>query len=178
MVKKKWMVSLLTFMAFNSIDVNVWIKLARSQGWGAVERVPRAVGRGPHRVGAVALPLLLPVLLTLHLLLLGSLHVVDSHQQAVVHELQLGKKLEGRKRHDCLCLKYSPRFKHSKLTEAHVEGSEPWGSRGGKRTSCRAARSLSSRAVSSQAASRAELQPPTRGWLRARTASLNYKAGS
>lgn len=91
------MVSALTFMAFNSIDINVWIKLAWSQGRRAVERVPGAVGRGPHRVGAVAFPLLLPILLTLHLLLLSSLHVVDSHQQAVVHELQLGKKLEGRK---------------------------------------------------------------------------------
>lgn len=53
----------------------------------------------------------------------------------------------------------------------HVEGWEPRSGRGEKRTSCKWARSLS------QAVSRAELQPPARGWLRARTASLNCKAG-
>lgn len=83
-------------MALDSININVWIKLPGSQGRGAVESISGAVRRGSDRVGAVALPFLFPIILfTLHVFLFSSLHVVDSHQQAVVHELQLGQKLEG-----------------------------------------------------------------------------------
>lgn len=75
-------------MALNSININVWIKLPWSQGRRAVQRVSRTVRRGPDRVGTIALPLLFPVILfTLHLFLFGSLHIMDSHQEAVVHEL-------------------------------------------------------------------------------------------
>lgn len=100
---------LLTFMAFHSIDINRGIKLPRTKEPGKAEEVAGAVGRravGAEQAAAhpvVLTFLVLRPLLHLHLLLLGPVHVVDAHQQAVVHDLQLrqelgrrGKEMEGR----------------------------------------------------------------------------------
>ena len=122
MVEKALIVTPLTFMAFNSININVWIKLARRQGRGAVERVSGTVGRGSDGVGAVAFPLLLPVVLfTLHFFLLSSFHIVDSYQEAVVHELQLRQKLEGGRRHGQLCLQ-STQIPRKQAQKKHAWG--------------------------------------------------------
>lgn len=86
---------LLTFIAFDGVDVDGRIELSRWQRLGAVQGVAGAVGGRPN-APSVALPLLLGlIILALHLLLLGSLHVVDPHQQTVVHELQLGQELKA-----------------------------------------------------------------------------------
>lgn len=84
---------LLTFIAFDGVHVNGRIKLAGGQRLGAVQGVAGTVG-GRSNAAPIALALLLGlIVLALHLLLLGSLYIVDSHQQTVVHELQLGQEL-------------------------------------------------------------------------------------
>lgn len=90
---------LLTFMAFHGIDINRGIKFPRTKEPGKAEEVARAVRR--CAVGAeqaaprpvVLTLLILRPLLHLHLLLLCPVHIVDAHQQAVVHDLQLGQEL-------------------------------------------------------------------------------------
>lgn len=85
----------LTFVAFYSVHVDGGVKLPGRQGLGAVQGVAGTVG-GCSNTAAIALTLLLGlVVFALHLLLLGPLHIVDAHQQAVVHELQLGQELEA-----------------------------------------------------------------------------------
>lgn len=89
----------LTFMAFHGIDINGGVELPRAKEAGEAEEVARAVGRravGAEQVAtqSVVLALLiLSPLLHLHLLLLCPVHIVDAHQQAVVHDLQLGQEL-------------------------------------------------------------------------------------
>lgn len=90
---------LLTFMTFHGIDINRRVKFPRAKEPGEAEEVARAVWRcavGAEQVAAhpviLALLVLCP-LLHLHLLLLCPVHIVDAHQQAVVHDLQLGQEL-------------------------------------------------------------------------------------
>lgn len=95
---------LLTVMAFHGININRGIEFPRTEEPRKAEEVAGAVRRcaiGAEQVAhAVILTLLvLCPLLHLHLLLLCPVHIVDAHQQAVVHDLQLGQKLgEGRQK--------------------------------------------------------------------------------
>lgn len=90
---------LLTFMAFHGIDVNRRIKFPRAKEPGKAEEVAGTIRRGavgaqqvaPHAI--ILTLLILCPLLHLHLLLLGPVHIMDAHQQAVVHNLQLGQEL-------------------------------------------------------------------------------------
>ena len=85
-------------MALHGIDINRGVKFPRSKEPGKAEEVARAVWRcavGAEQATAhpIVLLLILGPLLHLHLLLLCPVHVVDAHQQAVVHDLQLGQEL-------------------------------------------------------------------------------------
>ena len=95
------------------------VELAGPQGLGAVQRVTGAVwGAAGH--AAVTLALVLPfVILALHLLLLRPLHVVNPHQQAVIHQLQLGQQLGGgrRKHTTCTTRPFSSLQVHCKLND-------------------------------------------------------------
>lgn len=90
---------LLTFMAFHGININRGIEFPRPKEPRKAEEVARAVRRcaiGAKQVAAHPIILTLLVLcplLHLHLLLLCPVHIVDAHQQTVVHDLQLGQKL-------------------------------------------------------------------------------------
>lgn len=87
----------LTVMTPDSVDVNSWVELARPQRLVAVQGVAGAVGRGACSSAVTLSPLLLAsvvvLALFLRLLLFPALHVMNAHQQAVVHQLQLGQKL-------------------------------------------------------------------------------------
>lgn len=97
---------LLTFMAFHGIDVDRGVELAWSKEPGEAEEVARAIWR--CAVGAeqaAAHPIILTLLVLgsffhLHLLLLCPVHIVDAHQQTVVHDLQLGKELRRGEQED------------------------------------------------------------------------------
>lgn len=89
-------------MAFHGIDVHRGVELSWAEETGEAQEVARAVWR--RAVGAeqaAAYPVILAFLLLrslfdLHLLLLCPVHVMDAHQETVVHDLQLGQEL-GRK---------------------------------------------------------------------------------
>lgn len=89
---------LLTLVALHGIDIHRGVEFPRPKEAGAAEQVARAVRWCPVRAEQatrtvrVAL-LILCTLLHLYLLLLGSVHIMDAHQQAVVHYLQLRQEL-------------------------------------------------------------------------------------
>jgi hypothetical protein len=88
--------ALLTFMTFHGIDINGRVELPRTKEPREAEEVARAVRRcavGAEQTATHPIILTLLILcpfLHLHLLLLSSVHIMDAHQQAIVHDLQLG----------------------------------------------------------------------------------------
>lgn len=89
-LKRHW---LLTFIAFDGIHINGGIKFSRRQRFSAIKGIAGAVG-GRSDATSIAFTLLLSlVVLAFHLFLLGTLHIVYSYQQTVVHELELGQEL-------------------------------------------------------------------------------------
>lgn len=90
----------LTVVALDRVDVHRGIKLSGAKEAAKVEGVPRAVRRGSKGAGErssthpiILILLLLSSSLHLHLFLLCPLHIMDAHQQTVVHDLQGGKEL-------------------------------------------------------------------------------------
>ena len=86
-------------MAFHGINIDRGIELPGTEEARRAEEVAGAVrGRAVRAEQAAAHPVILALLvlcpiLHLHLLLLRPVHVMDAHQQAVVHDFQLGQKL-------------------------------------------------------------------------------------
>jgi hypothetical protein len=91
-------------MAFHGIDVHRGVELSWAEEPGEAQEVARAVWR--RAIGAeqaathpiILAFLLLRSLFHLHLLLLCPVHVVDAHQETVIHDLQLGQELERSER--------------------------------------------------------------------------------
>lgn len=87
---------LLTFIAFDGVNINGGIKLSRRQRLGAIKGIAGTVGRRSNAASVAFALLLSLIVLTFHLFLLSSLHVMDAHQQTVVHEFELGQELKRR----------------------------------------------------------------------------------
>ena len=87
-------------MALDCVNVHRGVELPRAEESSTVERVPgavggRAEGAGEH-ASAHAIVLVLVLLsgsIHVHLLLLRPLHIMDAHQETVVHDLQGGEEL-------------------------------------------------------------------------------------
>lgn len=87
---------LLTFIAFDGVNIDGGIKLSRRQRLGAIKSIARTVRRCSNAASVAFALLLSLIVLTFHLFLLGSLHIMDSHKQTVVHEFELGQELKRR----------------------------------------------------------------------------------
>lgn len=84
----------LTVVALDCVNVYRGVELPGAEEPPAVERVPRAVGWCSEGAGVhspshaiIFILLLFPRSLHIHLLLFCSFHIMDAHQEAVVHDL-------------------------------------------------------------------------------------------